>query len=132
MARSDAIMDLFNNAPCGYQSTNKEGIIIEMNDTALNWLGYTREEVINKMPVSNILSAESMPQLEFYFPKITEGKIKSLHDIEVRFKRKDGSVFPVLVNTVGFYDAEGNFSHTKTSVFDITLLKQSELIISQN
>jgi two-component system NarL family sensor kinase len=132
IARSDAIMDLFNNAPCGYQSSNKEGIIIEMNDTALNWLGYVREEVINKLRVRDILSAESMPQLEFYFPKIVEGKIKSLHDIEVRFKRKDGTVFPVLVNSVGYYDEEGKFSHTKTSVFDITLLKQSELIISQN
>lgn len=130
--KSDAIMDLFNNAPCGYQSTNREGYIIEMNDTALRWLGYSREEVIGKLTIHDLVSKESMPQLEFYFPKIRSGIIKSLHDMEVRIKRKDGSVFPALVNTVGVYDSNGDFLHTKTSVFDITLLKQSELIISQN
>jgi two-component system NarL family sensor kinase len=130
--RSDAIMDLFNNAPCGYQSTDREGYILEMNDTALRWLGYKREEVIGKLTIHDLVSKESMPQLEFYFPKIRSGLVKSLHDIEVRIKRKDGSVFPALVNTIGVYDEDGNFLHTKTSVFDITLLKQSELIISQN
>lgn len=131
-AKSDAIMDLFNNAPCGYQSVNKDGIIIEMNQTELKWLGYTREEVIGKMAVRNLLSEESIRLLEFYFPKLTSGAIQALHDMEVKFKRKDGTVFPVLINTVGYYNDVGEFTHTKTSVFDMTLLKQSEHLISQN
>jgi len=32
--------DLYNNAPCGYHSVDKDGVFIAINDTELRWLGY--------------------------------------------------------------------------------------------
>src|SRR5688500_8867800 len=58
------VTDLFNNAPCGYQSTDKNGIVIEINDTLLGWLGYKKYEVVGKMPVRNLISPESLHQLQ--------------------------------------------------------------------
>lgn len=132
LAQKDTVVDLFNNAPCGYHSTNRERLIVEMNNTELKWLGYTREEVIGKLSISDILSNESQHQLEFYIKKILRGELKTLTNIEFRFKRKDGSVFPVLANTIAIYDDDGVFLYTKTIVFDITLIKQAEIISSQN
>ncbi len=130
--RSKEISDLFNNAPCGYMSTDKNGIVVEMNDTELKWLGYTREEVIGKMPTQDLLSEDSTHIFTFYFPRLRSGETKTLHDLEIRFKRKDGTIFPALVNTIGVYDANGNFERTRTSVFDITIMKKAESLFIQN
>lgn len=132
LAQKDTVVDLFNNAPCGYHSTNRDRLIIEMNNTELKWLGYTRAEVIGKLSILDIFSKESQQQLEFYNKKIVRGELKTLTNIEFRFKRKDGSVFPVMANTLAIYDDEGVFLYTKTIVFDITLIKQAEIISSQN
>jgi PAS domain S-box-containing protein len=130
--RSDEVLDLFNNAPCGYHSVNKDLLIIEMNDTELHWLGYSSNEVIGKMHVYNIYSPESVKVLERVRPDLMKRKAGSLQDFEIRCKRKDGSTFPVLINSVLLYDANGEFSQAKTALFDITLRKKAESTISQN
>lgn len=42
------IEDLYENAPCGYHSLDPEGRYLRVNATELQWLGYTREEMIGK------------------------------------------------------------------------------------
>ena len=40
---------LYNQAPCGYHSVNADGTYVLINQTELDWLGYTRDEVVGKM-----------------------------------------------------------------------------------
>ena len=40
---------LYNEAPCGYHSVDKNGTFVRINDTELAWLGYRREEVVGKL-----------------------------------------------------------------------------------
>jgi len=47
--------DLYEYAPCGYHSLNSDGVIIRMNTTELEWLGYTKEEVIGTMKFTDLL-----------------------------------------------------------------------------
>jgi len=126
------IIDLFNNAPCGYQATNKEGTVIEINDTLLKWLGYKREEVIGIMPVKNFLSKEAIQHFTYYFPKIRSGEIKSVFDLETTYIRKDGSKLPIVVNSIAHYDEDDNFIYTRTSVFDISYRKRVEEVAAHN
>ena len=39
---------MFENAPVGYQSLDAKGCFLEVNDSWLNMLGYTRDEVIGR------------------------------------------------------------------------------------
>ena len=55
---AEEIRDLYNNAPCGYHSLDKDGVFVQINDTELSWLGYTRDEVIGKMNFSDLLTPE--------------------------------------------------------------------------
>jgi PAS domain S-box-containing protein len=126
------IMDLFNNAPCGYQSTDKDGIVIEINETLLKWLGYKRHEIVGKMPVRNLLSADTVHQYSYYFPRIRSGEIKSIFDVEATYIRKDGSKMPIIANSVATYDDDGNFMYTRTSVFDVSYRKRVEEIATNN
>jgi len=125
------ITDLFNNAPCGYQATDSNGIIIEINETLLRWLGYTRKEVIGKMASRDLLTKESQETFAYYFPRIRTGEIKSVFDVEVTYVRKDKSRLAIVANSIAQYDEDGHFLYTRTSLFDISLRKQVEALVTQ-
>ena len=50
---------LYNNAPCGYQSVDENGVIIQINDTELALLGYRRDEVVGKMRTFDLCAPAS-------------------------------------------------------------------------
>ncbi len=45
--RHGEIRDLYDHAPCGYHSLDREGRFVHINETELRWLGYEREELQN-------------------------------------------------------------------------------------
>ncbi len=56
--RTAEIQDLYDRAPAGYHSLDSEGRIIRINQTELDWLGYTREEVLGR-PVADFFTPAS-------------------------------------------------------------------------
>jgi PAS domain S-box-containing protein len=46
--RTLELSNLYNNSPCGYHSLDARGVFVRINDTELNWLGYSRDEIVNK------------------------------------------------------------------------------------
>lgn len=131
-SRNHEILDLFNNAPCGYHSIDKNGTIIEMNQTELNWLGYSRDEVVDKKNIRDLINFESIIIFNTVFPELISGQMEAIHGVQVTMKRKNGTEFIVEVNAIAVYDEDGNFRHTRSSVFDLTHRKQAEAIIFQN
>jgi len=126
------IMDLFNNAPCGYQATDNNGIIIEINETLLRWLGYHRKEVVGKMASRDLLSKESQETFSYYFPRIISGEMNTVFDVEVSYIRKDKSKIAMVANSIAQYDDDGKFLYTRTSLFDISLRKQMEALTTHS
>ena len=55
--------DLYDNAPDGYCVVDADGLIREMNATQLNWLGYSRREVIGQMRLEDLLMPEGRRQV---------------------------------------------------------------------
>jgi PAS domain S-box-containing protein len=124
MKYSQEVADLYNNAPCGYHSLGPDGIFININNTELAWLGYNRDEIINKKKFSDLLTADSLSAFPANFRKLQEqGWTK---DIEYEIVRKDGSAFPVLLNATVLRDGNGNFIMNRATIFDITEIKKAE------
>ena len=118
------IRDLYENAPCGYHSLNADGLVVRMNNTELSWLGYSREEVVGKKNYRELLTPDSLAAFQVAFPALVKtGRAK---DVEYRLLRKDGSNFPVLVNSSAMTDAEGNFLMSRAMIVDITAREQAE------
>lgn len=118
------IRDLYDNAPCGYHSVNKEGTIVRMNNRELSWLGYSREEVIDKLTLKDIIIPEELQWLQENFSDfLRDGKIQNR---EYHFQRKDKSTFPVLINATSVYDEQGNYMMSRGVVIDITDIKRIE------
>ncbi len=121
---ADEIQDLYDNAPCGYHSLDGDNIIVQMNQTELDWLGYTREEVVGKLKCTDVIADESLLVLHENMPVLKERGW--VHDLEFTMKRKDGSTFTALVNSTAIKDKAGNFFRTRSTVMDITDRKRIE------
>lgn len=126
---NEEIEDLYNRAPCGYHSLDKDGVILKINDTELSWLGYTRDEIVGKMKWTDVIVPESVQVFRENFPRLKEQGF--VQDLEIGVIRKDGTVFTALINASAIYDPGGNFVMSRSTVFDITERKAAQEKILQ-
>ncbi len=127
--KSVRIEDLYNHAPCGYHSLNADGVFVDINDTALSWLGYTREEMVGRRVYGDICTPESLQLFHDNFPRFKiEGKVDGL---EFEWVRKDGTRLPVLLNATAIRDSQGNYVASRSTVYDITARREADRKIQE-
>lgn len=125
----DEIEDLYDHAPCGYHSLDGDGLIVRINQTELEWLGYRREEVMGKMHFTALLTPQAQEAFHESFLRFKEqGEVR---DLEVELVRKDGSIFPVLLSATAARDAQGRFVMSRSTLFDLTERKRLELELAR-
>jgi len=120
---SAEIRDLYNNAPCGYHSLDKDGLFLRINDTELRWLGYERAEVVGKLHWADVVTKESQRIFAHTFPHFVESG--EAHDREYELVRKDGSTLPVLVSATAVRDEAGNYVMSRSTVYDVTEVERA-------
>ncbi|MDP2279574.1 MAG: PAS domain S-box protein, partial [Nitrospirota bacterium] len=123
-ASEEKYRDLYHNAPDGYHSIDAIGTIVEVNDTWLKMLGYERDEVIGRMKITELHTDEGLKTFEKIFPEFK--RESHIENIEYDFKRKDGSLLPVLINATAAYDEKGNFLKSLSIVRDNSIKKGHE------
>ena len=116
--------DLYNNSPCGYHSLDGDGVFVRINDTELGWLGYTREELIGKIRLVDLLTPAGVATFATNFPVLKEQG--SVSDLEFEIRHKDGTLLPVVLSATALYDAEGRFTATRSTVIDATVRREVE------
>lgn len=122
--RTAEVQDLYDNAPTGYHSLDAQGNFVMLNQTELNWLGYTRGELVGVKNFGDILTPVGRQTFRENFQKFKQqGRI---HNLEFDLVRKDGSTFPVLVSATAIRDEQGNFVMSRSTVFDNTERKRAE------
>jgi PAS domain S-box-containing protein len=118
---ASAIHDLYEKAPCGYFTIDKEGMFSNINETLLNWLGYKHHETVDRLHVDEIFPGASV-----VFKKTLETDELSVKDIEFEMVSKDLSKTSVIVNAVIVRSKNGKDVSTRCSVFDNTERKKAE------
>ena len=122
---ADEVSDLYNNAPCGYHSIDRDGVFVQMNDTELAWLGYSREEIVGKKKLQELLTPDSRKAFEKNFPVFMEqGRIE---DFEMALVLKNGRVMPVVLSSTAIRDEHGDFVMSRSTLFDITARRQADV-----
>ena len=111
--------ELYEEAPCGYLSMLPGGIIARVNQTFLDWTGYSRSGLQQDTRFQSLLTTGSKIYYETHFAPLLhmQGAIK---EIALDIVRHDGRVLPVLVNARSKRDADGNPLLTRITVFDAT------------
>ncbi len=122
--------DLYNHAPCGYHSLDENGTFIAINDTELSWLGYSREEIVGKLEMTDLLTPETVTPFDQAFRCLrSQGAVK---DVEIQLIRKDGTILPALLSATAIRDESGDFVAARMTLFDITVRKQTEEALRQS
>lgn len=116
--------DLYEHAPVGLDEVNAEGLITSMNQTLLDWLGYSREEVVGKMRYEQLLTEEGRRQWPLLEARCRrEGR---LEHVELDLVRKDGSRLPVRIGVVAVYGPNGEVIGCRATTRDVTREKELE------
>ncbi|MFT5534212.1 MAG: PAS domain S-box-containing protein [Candidatus Paceibacteria bacterium] len=128
--RTREVTDLYDRAPCGYHTLDSAGIVIQVNQTELDLLGYAREEYLGQ-PFHLFMSTDSQAMMSTRYPQLLrEGQV---HDLEVDFLRKDGTLVPCLVSMNVELDGAGRFAFLRSTLVDNRIGKaRQQQIISLN
>ncbi|MDX6200263.1 MAG: phosphoserine phosphatase RsbU/P [Actinomycetota bacterium] len=108
---------LYEYAPCGYLSTEPDGIIVRANTTFLTLTGYTRPELVGRYTFAQLLTPGGQIYHETHFAPLLrmQGTIRG---IALDIVCADGSRLPVLVSAVLETDRNGTPRVVRTAVFD--------------
>lgn len=110
MTTSNDYQWLFRKAPVMATSIGRDGEYLDVNDSLLGRLGYTRGEMLGRRP-SEFVTAESAVRIEKEFMP-TLRRTGTLDDKPIAFVSKSGEVVDCLTNAVVEHDRQGTFIRT--------------------
>ncbi len=114
---------LYDRMPLGYQSLDAQGCFIDVNQTWLDMLGYSRGEVIGQW-FGDFLIPGQVELFKERFPRLKERG--ETHNVEFEMRRKDGSHVIIAFDGRVGYDEHMQFKQTHCILTDITERKQAE------
>lgn len=101
-SQSQDLYDLYNNAPIGYFTLDKNGNLTSVNKTALFWIGYTQTEV------------DENPKFEFYVAESSKSEyLKAVEKAII-----SGKFINILLNAVHKNGYEMAFSLNAYTLYD--------------
>ncbi len=110
---------LYDGAPILLRTINKEGIILDCNESYARSLGFSKKELIGTS-IFETVADESIDLMRDSF--VTWKNYGFVRNREIIFKRKNGTTFPVLINANNLYDEEGNLIGSNTVIQDISYI----------
>lgn len=112
---------LFEQTHDGVMMLSLQGEFMEVNQTALNILGYSEEEMLHMSVVD--ISTQGKEAFDL-FDRLLAGE--QVRPFETVMRRKDGSTIPIEVNLVMVHDPGGAPLHFQVAFRDISRRKEAE------
>ncbi|CAG0959781.1 MAG: PAS domain S-box protein [Candidatus Methanoperedens sp.] len=120
---------LYDFAPIGYFTFDKNGLIIEVNLTGANILGIERSLLIKKL---FSLYIDFSSRNVFYLHLRQVFKANTRQNCEVKLVDKNKNKFDVQLESLAVQDIKGNFSQCRTAIIDVTERKKAEEAIRES
>jgi sigma-B regulation protein RsbU (phosphoserine phosphatase) len=109
--------ELFEDAPCGYLTTDLGGRLVKVNRTFEAWTGRARQQLLAGARFQELLSAGGRIYYETHVAPLLQMQ-GWVREIAVEIVRADGTRLPVLVNAALRRDASGVPRAIRTTLFD--------------
>ena len=121
LVRSEhALAEFFENAALGLHWIGPDGIVLRVNQTELDLLGYTRDEYVGRHVAEFHLDPEAMIET---LDRLARGE--TVDAWEARLRAKDGTIKHVLM-AANVLREDGRFIHTRCFTRDITDRRRME------
>ncbi len=121
--------DLYNFAPDGYFTLDKEGIILEVNLKGASLLGTERFN-LNKTAFIQYIAPDDQNKFYHHIEKVLETRTN--HTIDIKLIKKDNNVFYAHLETIYVIDRSGNFKELRIALTDISDLKNTEKALKES
>jgi diguanylate cyclase (GGDEF)-like protein/PAS domain S-box-containing protein len=120
----DSLEERYEHAPCGYLSTTPDGVISRVNQTLLDWTGYSRADLLDR-PFSDLLDVGSHLFYETRYVPVLRLRGEA-REVALTLRCDDGTALPVLVNAALIADGNGQPRVIRVAVFDSTARQDYE------
>lgn len=125
--------ELYDHAPCGYVSTQPNGIIVRVNQTFLSWLGLEREQLVGKRHFRELLTLPGQIFFENHFHPMLLLQSR-VNEVALDIKIPGGQPLPTLITGTLKRDASGApliirltvFNATERRAYEQALLKKTK------
>lgn len=121
--------NLYEGSPVLQRTVNTAGIILECNQAYVKNFGISKEDVLGKSLFLHT-AEKSMEDMRKTFE--TWKKSGKVENIEIWFKRKDGSVFPGLISANNIYDDKGKLIGSNTAIRDVSEIYQAHRVLGEH
>jgi PAS domain S-box-containing protein len=119
------IQDLYDNAPCGYHSLDRDGVFVDINNTLMKWMGFaSKAEIVGRLKFSEVIADDDLTLFHENYSKFKQNGF--INDVDFRIKGKNGSFFPVILSSIAIVDEGGNFIKSRSVTIDNSARKKSE------
>ena len=124
--------ELYEHAPCGYLSTIPDGTIVRVNQTLIDWTGYTREFLLSGTRLQSLFTIGSRIYWETHFAPLLQMQ-GAAREVAFELVGADSRAIPVLVNAAQKRDDAGMPLFTRITLFDATDRRryERELLIAR-
>jgi PAS domain S-box-containing protein len=110
--------NLYDGSPDMFRTIDSEGVIIDCNQSYVKGLGYSNKAEVIGHSIFEHTAKDSLDAMKKSFEEWRNTGMVS--NKEVWFRRKNGCVFPVLLNASNLYDDKGNLKGSNTAIIDAT------------
>ena len=118
--------ELYQQAPFGYLTMQADGLIVNINTTLLEWLGYKKSEVVNTKSFQDLLGMGEKIYFETHIMPLLQMQ-GEITEINVELKRNDLTKLPSLINAKQVTGRSGLLHIYRLSVLNISQRKQYEV-----
>ena len=115
---------IFNNAAVGIDLLDRHGRFMEVNDTLLDFLGYTSEE-LRKLTIFAVTHPADLEKSKKVYDALVSGDSQS-YRLEKRYLRKDGAVVWSDTSLSAIRGQDGEYQAGVGVIVDISDRKKSE------
>jgi PAS domain S-box-containing protein len=117
--------ELYEQAPCGYVSTFPNGVFAKVNQTFLDWTGYTRGELLRVKRFQDLLTSGGRIFYDTHYTPLLHMQ-GFVHEIALDLVCHDGRRLPTLVNALQKRDAAGRPLLHRATIFNASARRQYE------
>jgi diguanylate cyclase (GGDEF)-like protein len=117
---TDQLLALYDNAACGYLALYPDGRFARINSTQLAWLGFQREELVDRLRLQDLAAPASWEALLAAHPHLAGGGwTEPIQNAELELLGRRGQTMRVLFSAMPEQDPDGQLL-CRFTVFNIT------------
>jgi PAS domain S-box-containing protein len=121
--------DLYEESPQLFRTIDRDGKIIDCNKAYANTLGYSKEEVLGASIFDHTADNDLPAIRESFRTWRKNGLVKGR---EIWMKRKDGTIFPALLNATSIFGTNGLLIGSNTVITDLTEIHEARKKIQEH